>query len=313
MKVSIHDRANKRWLDILTALGIPPSYLSGRHGPCPLCGGKDRWRWDDRGGSGSWICSHCGAGNGVDLVMKFHKLEFREAAKLIESKIGGSEARVPDHHEMSDEERRAALLRLWEASHPLDGSDIASRYLVGRGISLEAWPTTLRWTPALAYKQESGSITHHPGILAKFASWDGKRGNLHRTWLKEPGVKAEVTHPKKMFPGKFESRGGAARLIPWKGGPIGIAEGIETALSAHILYSIPVWAGTSGPIMAQWKPPEGAEEIYIFADKDQSFAGHYYSYSLAYRLKAEGFKVLVEIPDIVGYGDFNDVLMGQKT
>ena len=37
-------------------------------GTCPMCGGKDRFRFDDKGGRGTWICSQCGAGDEIELV-----------------------------------------------------------------------------------------------------------------------------------------------------------------------------------------------------------------------------------------------------
>ena len=63
--------ANGRWYEILTSLGVSAHYLQDKHGPCPLCGGKDRFRWDDLEGRGTYICNQCGAGTGVTLVMKF--------------------------------------------------------------------------------------------------------------------------------------------------------------------------------------------------------------------------------------------------
>jgi putative DNA primase/helicase len=53
-----------RWTDVLIRLGIPQNALSGKHGPCPGCGGKDRFRYDNQEGTGSFICSQ---GNG-DLL-----------------------------------------------------------------------------------------------------------------------------------------------------------------------------------------------------------------------------------------------------
>ena len=66
-RLPLKDRAQGRWSGILPALGIGESFLTGKHGPCPLCGGKDRWRWDNREGRGTWICSKCGAGDGIAL------------------------------------------------------------------------------------------------------------------------------------------------------------------------------------------------------------------------------------------------------
>ena len=65
---SIHDRALGRWKGILAGIGVDPKYLTGKNVGCPLCkDGKDRFRFDDKRGEGTWICNRCGAGSGVDL------------------------------------------------------------------------------------------------------------------------------------------------------------------------------------------------------------------------------------------------------
>ncbi|MEQ9642507.1 MAG: primase-helicase zinc-binding domain-containing protein [Alphaproteobacteria bacterium] len=66
------DRARGRWPTILPRLGIAASFLVNRHGPCPLCGGRDRFRFDDRDGSGSYYCNRCGPGPGLLLVQKLN-------------------------------------------------------------------------------------------------------------------------------------------------------------------------------------------------------------------------------------------------
>ncbi len=66
------ERAHGRWTEILPLLGVDPRFLVNRHGPCPLCGGKDRFRFDDKDGSGSYYCNGCGAGVGIILVRKLH-------------------------------------------------------------------------------------------------------------------------------------------------------------------------------------------------------------------------------------------------
>lgn len=59
--------ARGKWPVILQMLRIDVPE-NGRHGPCPKCGGKDRFRLDDLDGRGTWICSQCGNGDGLDLV-----------------------------------------------------------------------------------------------------------------------------------------------------------------------------------------------------------------------------------------------------
>jgi len=54
-------------------LGVDPVFLDGKHHPCILCGGKDRFRFDNKDGSGSYFCSQCGAGTGMQLLMAFRE------------------------------------------------------------------------------------------------------------------------------------------------------------------------------------------------------------------------------------------------
>jgi len=71
-----------QWPGLLAELGIEiPS--RGKHGPCPACGGQDRFRLDDKGGRGTFICNQCGAGDGLDLVARVTGKSTKEAAKLV--------------------------------------------------------------------------------------------------------------------------------------------------------------------------------------------------------------------------------------
>ena len=40
---TVKPNANGRWKEILSALGVDPATLKNQHGPCPGCGGKDRF------------------------------------------------------------------------------------------------------------------------------------------------------------------------------------------------------------------------------------------------------------------------------
>lgn len=97
----ITDLAQGQWPSILGALaGLTSEQLTDKHQPCPLCGGKDRYRFDDQDGSGSWFCNQCGgrdqaggAGSGMDMLLRRTNWDFREAAKRIESHLGITPAR----------------------------------------------------------------------------------------------------------------------------------------------------------------------------------------------------------------------------
>ena len=82
------DRATGRWADILVRLGVDRKYLRNKQGPCPMCGGRDRWRFDNKDGSGSWICNHCGAGYGVQLAMGLTGKDFKTIVDEIDQMDG---------------------------------------------------------------------------------------------------------------------------------------------------------------------------------------------------------------------------------
>ena len=44
MRDDVHVRCEGRWPSILMALGLSPEFLKNKHGPCPMCGGKTRFR-----------------------------------------------------------------------------------------------------------------------------------------------------------------------------------------------------------------------------------------------------------------------------
>ncbi|MCV0454253.1 primase-like DNA-binding domain-containing protein [Escherichia coli] len=74
------------WPSILPALGI--QVLKNRHQPCPVCGGSDRFRFDDREGRGTWYCNQCGAGDGLKLVEKVFGVSPSDAAAKVAAVTG---------------------------------------------------------------------------------------------------------------------------------------------------------------------------------------------------------------------------------
>ena len=79
--------ANGRWADVLGRLGVNASLLENKHGPCPGCGGNDRFRWDDRNGDGTWLCSQGGggtiSGDGIALLMHTTGKEWKDCLHMV--------------------------------------------------------------------------------------------------------------------------------------------------------------------------------------------------------------------------------------
>ena len=290
----LKDRALGRWKGILPSLGIPSKALTNRHGPCPMCGGKDRFRFDDKGGRGTWFCSKCGAGDGIELVKRFQNCEFKDAARLIEQHIGAAPVLGTGKRQApTDGQKRQEMIDLWKRSLPITPEDHAGRYLHAR-TGLSEFPSCLRYSPDERYAEPGSKPSWHPVMVAKVdpsdkAVADGERAALHRTYLDQFGGKADVASPRKMM-GSMPT-GAAVRLMPHED-VLGIAEGIETALSASILFNVPCWAALTADLLQEWAPPANVSTVFVFGDNDASSTGQAAAYALAQRLKAKGIAAI---------------------
>lgn len=309
--MSFHEKtslaARGKWKGILLQLGVPAESLTGKHGPCPMCGGDDRFRFDNKDQRGTFICNACGAGDGMKLALEFTGKPFGHIAAQIDGMLGNVKPDAPGKPAITDDDRTKALRAVWSATSPMQVGDLAHAYLATRRIEELVYPKALRFAPSI--RDGDGGV--RPAMVAIVTDFEGKPVTLHRTFLKPDGsAKADMQSPRKLMPGDLPD-GSAVRLSDFTAGTIGIAEGIETAMSASAIYSIPVWAAINAGGLAKWIPPEGADDVAIFGDNDPKFAGQAAAYTLARRLAAKGMRVTVHIPDVPG-ADWADVYMTGK-
>jgi putative DNA primase/helicase len=295
--------AKGKWRGVLLHLGIPSSALRDKHGPCPMCGGEDRFRFDNKEGRGTYICNQCGAGDGMKLACDFTGQPFAEVASRIDGILGNVKADAPVRPAMTEDERVQALRAAWADSRPVAPGGLVDVYLRARGLGERAYPPALRFAPAL--RDGEGGV--RPAMLALVGLHGHKPTSLHRTFLRaDGGAKAEMASPRKMMPGELPD-GCCVQLSEWtQSGPLGIAEGIETAMAASAYFDVPVWSAINATMLAKWLPPPGCEEVVIFGDNDASFAGHAAAYRLAHRLSARQIPVTVQMAPIPGQ-DWADV------
>ncbi|ECR8550624.1 DUF927 domain-containing protein [Salmonella enterica] len=71
-----------QWPFVLRSMNISVPDSPRKHAACPVCGGKDRFRFDDNG-RGSFICNQCGAGDGLDLIKKVNNCNATDAAVMV--------------------------------------------------------------------------------------------------------------------------------------------------------------------------------------------------------------------------------------
>ena len=97
--------ATGRWPQLLPALGINVA-PHGHHSACPVCGGKDRFRFDNQAGRGTWICNHCGAGDGLNLVAKTLDITTKEAAVKVAEILAEAQPLAVHHNEASIQQQK---------------------------------------------------------------------------------------------------------------------------------------------------------------------------------------------------------------
>lgn len=295
------------WREILIGVGVPAAALVNRHGPCPVCGGTDRFRFDDKDGHGTFFCNSCGAGDGPKLAMLYRGWEFKELLEHLES--GTTLANLPDRParpavepEEPPEAKRQRMNFLWGKALPYRATDPVGIYLASR-LGRTPTHTGLRYHPHCRYPKGED----WPAILAIYVGADGAPTALHRTYLTTEGRKAPVVSDKLSLGPLVD--GGAVRLALHED-TLGIAEGIETALAASVMFGVPCWAALNANRLAVWEPPEGVRRVIIFADNDDNFTGQTAAFDLAARIEGR-ITVTIETPNETGK-DWADMLAKQK-
>ncbi|HEX6940606.1 MAG TPA: toprim domain-containing protein, partial [Longimicrobiales bacterium] len=320
---SVGAAARGRWPGILQALGVDPRYLKDEHGPCPVCGGKDRYRFDDKG-DGRFYCSRCGPGDGFTLVERVLNLSRAEALRRVSALVMGPNAPAvvsPPETAAAEARKAAAALARLKATvaelQELRPGDLVTRYLAGRGL-----PVRLRRYRGLYYHPDTvGKGLRGPAMVAKVVDPVTHRvRTLHRTFLTPEGTKVADAEPKQIMPVAKTARartwlGCAVRLYDLSDklpGALVVAEGIETALAAAELFLRPAWATLTAGGLAAWEPPEGLgiRDVLIAADHDESGVGQAAAHELAGRLWKRGIRASVEVPTEPGT-DWLDVYVAE--
>lgn len=300
------EAARGLWPRILVALGVPKEALNGRNGPCIFCGGKDRARFTDYKGDGYYFCNQCFKGNGINFLMAVRGWDFRTAASEVDGVIGKL-SQHPRPAVKREPDWRAQYCRvgwLWRKTRPASDVEPVRIYLKRRGLRALDSP----------YLRGMRNCIHPSGkvlsaMICGVVSWEWGLMNLHYTYLTDDGEKSCVDPVKCMLPGAKFPKGGAIPFAEPVDGLLGVAEGVETALSAARLHGVPVWAATNANALRSIIVPDGVKKVFVFGDNDANNVGQHAAYALAARLVKEGLAVDVHIPEMVG--DWNDVLVAR--
>ncbi|BEM49148.1 DNA primase [Serratia marcescens] len=298
------------WPRIFEFYGLPP-VTGKRHfkGECPLCGRKGKYRCDDKNGTGSYICA-CGAGDGWALLTGSTGKDFKTLAAEVDKLLGrvyspeeGYQAGGPLSGIASQRQRVsckfASLTSLKDTG--------ADRYLKLRGI------TSLPQDNVRYCDRQRAAGGEYQSIYALATDDKGELCYLHRTLLDGDKKATVAGAPKKMMKLQEDSylehaSSVAIRMFP-PSSTLGIAEGIETALSCHQITQCNTWATLNTTFMKKFRVPRGVQHLIIFADADKNASGHAAAFECARAnllAKNDLKQVSIRWPQS---GDFNDLLL----
>lgn len=296
MKMNVTETVKQacgHWPRILPALGV--KVIKNRHQACPVCGGSDRFRFDDKEGRGTWFCNQCGAGDGLKLVERVFDVSASEAAQKVNAVTGNLPPVAPEviaaaeAETEADRQAAAALaVRLMENTRPASGN----AYLTRKGF-----PD--RECPVLSVMHKTGGVTFRAGDVV-VPLYDDTGALVNLQLISSDGLKRTL---------KGGAVKGACHTIEGKkqaGKRLWIAEGYATALTVHHLTGETVMVALSSvnllslASLVRQKYP--ACQIVLAADRDLSGDGQSKAAAAAGACKG-----VVALPPV--FGDWNDAFM----
>ncbi|MEF4224423.1 primase-helicase zinc-binding domain-containing protein [Escherichia coli] len=293
MKMNVTETVKQacgHWPRILPALGV--KVIKNRHQSCPVCGGSDRFRFDDKEGRGTWFCNQCGAGDGLKLVEKVFGVTPSEAAGKVNAVTGNLPPVAPEviafAEAETDADRKAAAalaVRLMEKTRPATGNAYLTR---------KSFPALECLTLTAMHK--TGGVTFRAGDVV-VPLYDDTGALVNLQFINADGLKRTL---------KGGQVKGACHVIEGKkqaGKRLWIAEGYATALTVHHLTGESVMVALSSvnllslASLARQKSP--ACQIVLAADRDLNGDGQ----SKA-AVAADACEGVVALPPV--FGDWND-------
>lgn len=276
-------------------------------GPCPRCGGRDRFSINAR--KGVFHCRHCGVGGDViRLVEHVEGCTFPTAIERLTGerpRLSPIIMRAPAPKAFNDAKLNLARAdRIWKETLPIAGTDGES-YLARRGIVLDGVPDRggLRWHPECPWGPWPAT---KPCIIARYT--DTVTAEPRGIWRRP--LTGET--PKALGP----SKNCVIRLWPDDAVEMGLVlgEGVETTLAAatritHLGALLqPAWAAGTAGNMTDFQVLPGIEALTLLVDHDRNCVGQDASEACARRWLDAGREVARLMPGTTDC-DFNDLVM----
>jgi hypothetical protein len=278
-----------------------------RCGPCPVCGGRDRFAINVR--KQCFICRGSAAGDVIAMVEHLDGCNFVAAVETLTGEdrpVGGARPAPAPAKPKSDSPWR----HIWGEARAPAGTPV-ELHLARRHLSLPD-SEDIRFHPGCPFGSDSvGHSIYVPAMVALVRHIiTNKPQGVHRTALDLQGnQRRDLGKNGRLSLGAMID--GAIKLTPDEHVTIalGIAEGIETALSLQRLpewFGSPVWSLLYADNLANLPVLPGIETLAVAVDRDK--AGEDAAREVSQRWRAAGRTVFLARADVDGE-DINDVMV----
>ena len=314
--------AEGKWECIIPALSGRQININHRkHSPCPVHGGKDGFRvFKDFARTGGTVCSTCGCfKDGIATLMWLNNWTLPQTCKEIYNFLHGNRFDVGEVHSTPEKEepkKKVNPIYLWNTGSYI-ADTAAENYLNNRAIKSGDFSFGLRFKSSVMVMTAAGKL-QLPCMVAAIRDREYRVVATHKTFLDSYGNKADIPNPKRLSPlNEGETITGCAVYLKKPKKKLIVSEGIETALSAWQIAGSDPEVGCAALISASFfrgfLPPEGVEEVLIYADRDRSGTGLEAAKALAENLVKHNIhgKILLpkqELKDNQKGIDWNDIL-----
>lgn len=249
-----------RWRDVLGNYGcqLPSGH---KHGSCPVCGGKDRFRFDDKQGRGTWFCSQCDvqSGGGLLLLSRFIGQSVMETAKELVGDDDYKTVAPKRQFKVVDEDaiRKANIANAKKGAAVLIQSSVLAdhQYMTSKGLSGQ-WLTN--GEPVFS---NNGIIKANELLLVPVYK-NNELVNVQK--ITANGVK------RPLFGGDMQ---GVQHVIEGKTARLAVVEGFATGVTVNIMTGYKVYVAFNTGNLAEAVKKATADHpdsrVVIFADHDK--------------------------------------------
>jgi putative DNA primase/helicase len=293
-----------------------------RTGPCPICGGRDRFSINTK--KQVWHCRGCEkGGDGISMAQHFDGGDFIDAIRTLtgivdldrpsaSDPVKQAEAQAKDEARAKDEladvrQRMAKARSIWqEAASTIEGTLVEVYLRVHRRLDV---PDNISGSVVRFHGKCPFGTAHYPCMVALVRNVISDREqSVHRTALRLDGS-----------PLKLDGRTARLSLGPTGGGAIKISdnaevtagltigEGLETVIAAMMAptWYRPAWSLIDSGNLEKFPVLSGIESLTILVDHDRPDqhgrrAGQKAAAECAQRWEAAGREVVAVIPIVEG-------------